>query len=85
MWRGTLTCKCIAPVATQELGQVRKLVLLDQEVRLGTSTLASARRAADEGRDAGSEAALAQRFHLRHRPCHRGDEWQTGEELFGFL
>lgn len=49
----------VAPITTQDLGDPGKLVLLDQEVRLGPSTFASAGRTAYERRDSQGEAALA--------------------------
>ena len=60
-----------------------KLVLLDQEVRLGPSTLAGARRAPDERRDPGVEAAIAQRLHLGDRARRRRDERPPLEQALG--
>lgn len=71
-----------APVVAQELGQLGELVLLDQEVRPGPSTFAGAGRAADEGGDAGGEAAVAQHLHLGDRPSHGRDEREAVEQLF---
>lgn len=57
--REALAGQAGSPVVAQERGQLRKVILLDQEVRAGASTLAGARRAADERRDAGVQAAIA--------------------------
>jgi hypothetical protein len=81
--REALAREAIAPVAAQQRGQGRQLVLLDQEVCLGPSTLAGAGRTADQRGDAGREAAIAQRLHLGDRAGHRGDQRQTVEQLFG--
>src|SRR5262249_15985359 len=57
--------------------------LLDQEVRARPSTFAGAGRAADEHRDVGGEAAVAQRLHLGDRAADRGDERLAVELRFG--
>jgi hypothetical protein len=75
----------IAPVAAQQLAQRRQVVLLDQEVRPGPSTtagLAGPRRAADEGGDAGLQAALAQGFHLGDRAGDGRNYRHAVEEIF---
>jgi hypothetical protein len=56
-----------APVTAHDLCDALQLGLLDQEVRLGPSTFAGARRAADDGGDTRGEATVAQILHLRHR------------------
>ena len=72
--RGTFATKHLAPVTTQQLGDSRQLVLLDQEVRPRASTFAGAGRTTDERRDIGLEAALAERLHVGDRSRHRGHE-----------
>jgi hypothetical protein len=76
---GAFAIEQCAPVTAHDLGNAGKLVLLDQEVRPRPSTFAGAGRATDEGRNAGGEAAIAQRLHLADRARHRGDERQTVE------
>jgi hypothetical protein len=71
--------EAFAPVVAQELGELGELILLDQEVRLGPSTLAGAGRTADEGGDAGGQAAIAQRLHLGDRAGDRRDEGESVE------
>jgi hypothetical protein len=75
----------IAPVTAQDAGESLEIVLLDQEVRLGTSTLASAGWAADERGDVLGEAAIAQRLHLGDRAGHRGDQREAAQHLFGVV
>jgi hypothetical protein len=70
------------PVGTEQLGQLGELILLDQEVRLGPSTLAGAGRTSDERGDAGGQAAISQVLHLRDRAGHRRDERQAVEHFF---
>jgi hypothetical protein len=75
----------VAPVAAIDFGDPRQIVLLDQEVRLGASTFARARRASDERRDAGGEAAIAQRLHLRDRASDRRNHRRIRQHVFGFV
>jgi len=77
-----LAFQSVPPVVAQERGELGELILLDQEVRLGPSTLAGARRAADEGRDAGGQATIAQGLHLGDRTGHRRDEREAVEQIF---
>jgi hypothetical protein len=70
-----------APVVAQELGQLGELVLLDQEVRSGPSAFAGAWGTADEGGDAGGQAAIAQGLHLGDRAGHRRDERKAVEQF----
>jgi len=72
----------LAPVAAQHVRQSLELVLLDQEVRLGPSTLGAA-GTPDDRRDPDREAAVAQTLHVLDRARHCGDEWQTGKDLLG--
>jgi hypothetical protein len=83
--RQSFALEAVAPVAAIDLGDAREIVLLDQEVRLGASTLAGAGRASDERRDAGGEAAIAQRLHLRDRSCDGRDDRRVREHVFGLI
>ena len=74
--------QAFAPIVAQELGQLGELVLLDQEVRAGPSTLAGAGGTADEGGNAGEQAAIAQGLHLRDRAGHGRDERKAVEQFF---
>lgn len=65
------------PVTAQDLSYPRNLVLLDQEVRLGSSTLAAAWRAPDEDRNAGSQTTITQQFHVGDRARHDGHQRKT--------
>jgi hypothetical protein len=80
-----LAGQVVAPVVAQQLAEGGQVVLLDQEVRPGASTLAglaSAGRAADEGGDAGLQAAIAQRLHLGDRA---GDRRHDGKAVEHFV
>ena len=79
-----LAGEAVAPVSVHESSEPGQVILLDQEVRPGASTLAGAGRAADEDGDALGEAAVAQGFHVGDRAGHGGDEGQAVEELLGF-
>ncbi len=79
--RQALARQAVLPVVAQERGELGEFILLDQEVRLGPSTFAGARRAADEGGDAGSQAAIAQGLHLGDRTGHRRDEGEAVEQF----
>jgi hypothetical protein len=57
--RDALALEGVAPTAAIDVGDLRDVILLDQEVCLGPSTLAGARRAPDENGDAGLEATVA--------------------------
>jgi hypothetical protein len=81
--REALAGQAVAPVVAHQRGEPGQVILLDQEVRPGASTLAGARRAADEDGDAFGEAAVAQGFHVGDRAGHGGDERQAVEELLG--
>jgi hypothetical protein len=72
----------LAPVAAQDSGQSLELVLLDQEVRLGPSTLGAA-GTSDDRRDPDRETAVPQALHVLDRAGHRRDERETGKELLG--
>jgi hypothetical protein len=73
--RGTLALEARVPLPAQQLGQLRQLGLLDEEVRARPSTLAGrAGRAADLGDDAGVVATLAHRLHLGDRASERGND-----------
>jgi hypothetical protein len=61
----------LVPVILEELGELRKFGLLDQEVRLGPSTFAGgAGWTPDLRRDAGFDAAIAQSLHIGDRARH---------------
>ena len=75
----------IPPVTAQDVSKSFDFVFLDQEVRLGPSTFAGARRAPDECGNLCLEAAIAQRFHFRDRPGHCGDGRQAMQKLFGIV
>jgi hypothetical protein len=65
----------LVPVILEQLGELRKFGLLDQEVRLGPSTFAGgAGWTPDLRRDAGRDAAIAQPLHVGNRARHRGDQ-----------
>jgi hypothetical protein len=70
-----------SPAATDELGEPGQVVLLDEEVRAGPSTLSSTRRTTHQGGDTGLEAAIAQRLHLGDRAGHRRDHGNVLEDL----
>ena len=82
--RGAVAREHVAPVAAQDLRDLRQLVLLDQEVRLGPSTFAGAGRTADDRGDAGGEAAIAQRLHLGDRAGDHGHQREPVEQLIRF-
>ena len=56
--REALALEMFAPVAAHEVPEPPEIILLDQEVCLGPSTLAGARRAPDDRRDSGHEAPV---------------------------
>jgi hypothetical protein len=65
----------ILPVFLEELGELWQFGLLDQEVRLGPSTLAGCPGGtADLDRHAGIDAAIAQPLHVGDRARHRRDQ-----------
>jgi hypothetical protein len=57
--RRALAHERIAPVTAQDAREPLEIVLLDQEVRLGPSTFAGARRTTDERGDILRETAIA--------------------------
>jgi hypothetical protein len=80
---GTLACEHLAPVPAQQLGDPGQLVLLDQEVRAGPSTLTGG-RAPDERRDTDREATCPQRLHFSDRTRHGRHQRQPGEQFIRF-
>ena len=54
-----LALEVLAPVTAHEVAELAKIILLNQEVCLGPSTLAGARRAPDDRWDSGDQAAVA--------------------------
>jgi hypothetical protein len=83
--RGTFARERFAPVAAQDGGESLEIVLLDQEVRLATSTFTAARRTTDERGNVFSEAAIAERFHFGDRSRHRWNEGKVAQHLFGVV
>ena len=71
------------PVTAQDFSYPRYLVLLDQEVCLGASTLAAAWRAADEDGNPRSQTTIAQQFHVGDRARHDGHQRKSRELLLG--
>jgi hypothetical protein len=67
----------------EQLAEPVEVILLDQEVCLGASTLAAAGRTSDLRGDTGGEAALAQCFHLGNRAGHRRDEHRDNASRCG--
>lgn len=57
--REALAFEVIAPVTAHEVPELSEIILLDQEVCLGPSTLAGTRRAPDDRGDPGHEAPVA--------------------------
>ena len=53
-----LALEVLAPVSAHEVAELSEIILLDQEVCLGPSTFAGARRAPDDRRDPGDEAPV---------------------------
>ncbi len=79
-----LAFECIAPLAPEQVAESGQVGLLDQEVRLGPSTVAgAARRTAHRGRDPRGQTPLAQRLDLRDRARHRGNHGLAFELCFG--
>jgi hypothetical protein len=63
------------PVILEQLGELRQFGLLNQEVRLGPSTLAGCPgRATDLDRHPCIDAAIAQSLHVGNRARHRRDQ-----------
>lgn len=66
----------LLPVFLEQLRELRQFGLLDQEVRLGPSTLAGRPRGtADLDAHARIDAAIAQALHVGDRARHRGDQF----------
>lgn len=74
-----------SPVTLEQRCELGNVGLLDQEVGLGPSTFAAARRATDHRRDPHLEAAVAQSLHLGDRSTDRRDDRFAArfEECFG--
>jgi hypothetical protein len=65
----------LLPVVLEQLGELRQFGLLDQEVRLGPSTLAGCPGGTtDLDRHPCIDAAIAQSLHVGDRARHRRDQ-----------
>ena len=80
----TLALEVLAPVSAQQVAELSEIVLLDQEVCLGPSTFAGARRAPDDRGDSSHEAAVPQVLHLGDRASHRGHECRSVEQVLRY-
>ena len=80
LWQ-LLPRELVPPVLAHHFGDPRQLVLLDQEVRLGPSTLAGARRTTHEDGDPRGQTAIAQVLHLGDRSGHRRHEGEAVQKI----